>query len=80
MADTTEGGMFDFMKKKEAKPQDDAVMIDLETTKESEHKEKTTEEKHTLMEELIRTRSDSSSVSLINFLKMQTNQHAIILF
>lgn len=55
-----EHGCFDFLTKKEGRSED-VVMTDLNAAKDSK------EEKHTLLEELQRTLSHSSSVSFTKF-------------
>ncbi|KAI8024988.1 Dehydrin COR47 [Camellia lanceoleosa] len=59
--ETTDRGMFDCFGKKEEKPGEDVAMIELETVQVSEADKM--KEKHTLMEELHRSHSNSSSSS-----------------
>lgn len=65
MGETTGCGMFDFLQKKDDKPQDDAVMIETEKVKESKLEGKE-ERKHSYAEELHKTRRNSSSVSILS--------------
>lgn len=65
MGETTGCGMFDFLQKKDGKPQDDAVMTPAEKIQESELEERKEEQKHNPAEELHHTRKNSSSVSIL---------------
>ncbi|KAL8109709.1 uncharacterized protein LOC141671088 [Apium graveolens] len=63
MGETRGCGMFDFLQKKDGKPQDDAVMKSPEKMQKSELEERKEEQKHNLAEELHHTRKNSSSSS-----------------
>ncbi|KAK1370393.1 25 kDa protein dehydrin [Heracleum sosnowskyi] len=63
MGETTGCGMFDFLQKKDGKPQDDAVMIHTEKVQESELEEMKEVQEHSLAEGIHHTRKSSSSSS-----------------